>query len=68
MAQDRHKPSLGNQAEPTASVAWIKPEYIFTWFPCPEILLNNNTAVQFCMYIFDQVYIKSLHTVGQFLT
>lgn len=48
-AQDIHKPRLGSWVEPTVSVTWIKPEYIFTWFSCPEILLDNDTGVQFRM-------------------
>lgn len=54
---------VGNQLELTVSVAWIKSEYIFTWFPCLEILLDYDTGVQFCMSIFDQAYIRLSHTL-----
>lgn len=67
MAQDIHKPSLGNWVEPTVFVVCTKPEHIFTWLSCPKILLNNDAGVQFCMNFFDQVYMKPLHTVGQLL-
>lgn len=68
MAQDIHKPRLGNWIQATVSVAWIKPKKIFSHgFLAPKccVMCNNETGVQFCMNIFDQVYMNPLHTVGQ---